>query len=49
MITGYVIDKEGNILSDEELSEKVITIQSYYNIVIPIRKRINEALLRAKK
>lgn len=45
-ITGYVVDKYGKVLSDEELSNKVITIKSYYDIVLPIRKRINDELFR---
>ena len=36
-----VVDKHGNILSDEDLRNKVIDRQEYYDIVLPIRKRIN--------
>lgn len=43
-ITGTVVDKYGNILSDEDLRNKPIDIQEYYDIVLPIRKRINEIL-----
>ena len=43
-ITGYVVDKTGKVLSDEELSKKVITHKSYYDLVLPIRKRINDEL-----
>ena len=46
MVTGYVVDKKGNILSDEDLSKKVIDVKSYYDIVLPIRKKINEQLFR---
>ena len=45
-ITGYVVDKYGKILSDEELNNKVITQKSYYDLVLPIRKRINEEIFR---
>ena len=45
-ITGYVVDKDGNILSDEDLRKKVITHKSYYDLVLPIRKRINDELFR---
>ena len=45
-VTGYVVDKYGKILSDEELSKKVITHKSYYDIVLPIRKRLNDELFR---
>ena len=45
-ITGYVVDKDGNILSDEDLSKKVITHKSYYDLILPIRKRINDELFR---
>ena len=43
-ITGYVVDKYGKTLSDKDLSEKVITNESYYDFVLPIRKRINDEL-----
>lgn len=43
-ITGIVVDKNGNILTDEDLRKKLIEIQEYYDIVLPIRKRINEML-----
>ena len=45
-ITGYVVDKNGKILSDEELSQKVIDLKSYYDLILPIRKRINEEMFR---
>lgn len=43
-ITGYVVDKFGKVLSDEELNNKIITHKSYYELVLPIRKRINNEL-----
>ena len=48
-ITGYVVDKYGTVLSDEDLSKKVITHKSYYDLILPIRKRINEELFRQDK
>lgn len=39
-----VVDRYGNQLSDEELDNKVIDSQQYYDIVLPIRKRINDEL-----
>lgn len=45
-ITGYVVDKNGKVLSDEELSKKVIDQKSYYDLILPIRKRINEEIFR---
>lgn len=48
-LTCVVVDKNGNILSDEDLKNKVIDNQKYYDIVLPIRKRINDELLFDKK
>ena len=48
-ITGIVVDKDGNVLSDEDLINKPIEIQEYYDIILPIRKRINEELLDKRK
>lgn len=48
-ITGIVVDKDGNILSDEDLRNKPIEIQGYYDVVLPSRKRINEELSRQRK
>ena len=45
-ITGYVVDKNGKVLSDEELSRKIIDQKSYYDLILPIRKRINEEIFR---
>ena len=39
-----VVDKYGKILSDEELKNKVIDNPRYYDIVLPIRKKINDEL-----
>ena len=47
-ITGIVVDKNGNILSDEDLRKIPIDIQAYYDVVIPSRKRINEMLSRQR-
>ena len=44
-----VVDRYGNQLSDEELDNKVIDSQQYYDIVLPIRKRINDELFGHKK
>ena len=41
-LTCVVVDKYGHILSDEDLNNKVIDKQEYYDIVLPIRKRIND-------
>ena len=48
-ITGIVVDKDGNVLSDEDLRNKPIEIQEYYDIILPIRKRINDELLDKRK
>ena len=48
-ITGIVVDKDGNVLSDEDLKNKQIEIQEYYDIVLPSRKRINEELSQQRK
>lgn len=48
-ITGIVVDKDGNVLSDEDLKNKPIEIQEYYDIVLPSRKRINEELSQQRK
>ena len=45
-LTVTVVDKYGNVLSDEDLKNKVIDKQEYYDIVLPIRKRINDELFR---
>ena len=41
-LTCVVVDKNGNILSDEDLKNKVIDNEKYYDIILPIRKRIND-------
>ena len=43
-----VVDKYGKILSDEELKNKIIDNPRYYDIVLPIRKRINDELKKGK-
>ena len=43
-----VVDKYGEILSDEDLKNKVIDNPRYYDIVLPIRKRINDELKKAE-
>ena len=45
-LTCVVVDKYGNVLSDEDLKNKVIDKQEYYEIVLPIRKRINDKFFR---
>lgn len=45
-LTCVVVDKNGRILSDDELKHKIIDKQSYYDLVLPIRKRINEEIFR---
>lgn len=44
-----VVDKNGKVLSDDELKNKIIDNQRYYDIVLPIRKRINDELFRQDK
>ena len=44
-----VVDKNGNILSDETLMNKVIDSEAYYDIVLPIRKRLNDEIFRQNK
>ena len=48
-LTCVVVDKNGNILSDEDLKNKVIDSPRYYDIVLPIRKRINDELFSTRK
>ena len=43
-LTVIVVDKYGKILSDEDLKNKVIDKQEYYDIVLPIRKKINNEI-----
>ena len=45
-LTCVVIDKNGKVLSDDELKNKVIDSRNYYDLVLPIRKRINEEIFR---
>ena len=44
-----VVDKNGKILSDDELKNKVIDNPRYYDIVLPIRKKINDELFSTRK
>ena len=39
-----VVDKNGKQLSKTELENKVIDVEEYYNIVLPIRKKINDEI-----
>ena len=39
-----VVDKNGKQLSKTELENKVIDVEEYYNIVLPIRKKINDKI-----
>ena len=48
-LTCIVVDKNGKVLSDEELKNKVIDSTRYYDIVLPIRKRINDDLFSTRK
>ena len=43
-----VVDKYGRILSDEELKNKVIDNPRYYDVALPIRKRINDEIKKAE-
>lgn len=43
-----VVDKYGKILSDEELKNKVIDNPRYYEVALPIRKRINDETKKAE-
>ena len=43
-LTVTVVDKYGKVLSDEDLRNKVIDKQEYYDFILPIRKRINKEL-----
>lgn len=47
-ITCIVVDKNGKTLSDSDLQNKVIDSQMYYDIVLPIRKKLNEGLFTTK-
>lgn len=47
-LTAIVFDKHGKILSDEDLKNKVIDKQEYYDIVLPIRNRINDGFARQR-
>ena len=48
-LTVIVVDKYGKILSDEDLQNKVIDKQEYYDIVLPIRKRINDKFAKRRE
>ena len=41
-------DKNGKVLSDKELKNKVIDNPRYYDIALPIRKRLNEEFFSTK-
>ena len=47
-LTCIVVDKNGKILSDDDLKNKVIDCQRYYDFVLPIRKRINDEIKKGK-
>lgn len=47
-LTGIIIDKNGRVLSNEELKNKVIDCQRYYDVALPIRKRLNEEFSQQK-
>ena len=44
-----VVDKNNNVLSDEELANKIIVSSRYYDVVLPIRKKINDDIFRQNK
>ena len=48
-LTCIVVDKNGKVLSDDDLKNKVIDNPRYYDIVLPIRKRINDEFFRQEK
>ena len=48
-LTVIVVDKCGKILSDEDLQNKVIDKQEYYDIVLPIRNRINDKFAKRRE
>lgn len=48
-LTVIVVDKYGKILSDEDLKNKVIDKQEYYDIVLPIRKRIKDKFAKHRE
>ena len=47
-LTCIVVDKNGKELSDEDLKNKVIDNPRYYEVMFPIRKRINDELFSTK-
>ena len=47
-LTCIVVDKYGKVLSDEDLKNKVIDNPRYYDVALPIRKRINDELKKAE-
>ena len=48
-LTCIVVDKNGKILTDEELKNKVIDCERYYDIVFTVRKRINDEFFHKEK
>ena len=48
-LTVTVVDKYGNVLTDEDLENKVIDVPGYYDLVLPIRKRINDELAKLRE
>ena len=48
-LTCIVVDKNGKVLSNDDLKNKVIDNPRYYDIVLPIRKRLNDELFRQNK
>ena len=48
-LTVTVVDKYGNVLTDEDLENKVIDVPGYYDLVLPIRKRINDELTKLRE
>lgn len=48
-LTVTVVDKYGNVLTNEELENKVIDVPGYYDLMLPIRKRINDELSKQRE
>ena len=43
-----VVDKNGKVLSDVDLKNKVIDNPRYYDVVLPIRKRLSEGIFSTR-
>lgn len=49
MITGFVVDKFGHKLTDKELNNKIIDSVDYYDLMLPIREKINNQYFSTKE